>query len=65
MIDETIASVERKKAQLDALRPLSASAMAQLRAHYDVDLIFSALRSASAKSSATTSPDIRPAARPT
>jgi hypothetical protein len=30
--------VERAKAELDALRPLSTSALAQLRKHHDVEL---------------------------
>ncbi|HXW72046.1 MAG TPA: Fic family protein [Methylocella sp.] len=33
-------SIEQKKAELDCLRPLSASALAQLQKHYDVDLTY-------------------------
>lgn len=39
-MDEIIASIEQKKARLDALRPLSAPALAQLQKHYDVDLTY-------------------------
>jgi len=40
MLETLIASVDEKKAQLDRLRPLSASALAQLQKHYDVDLTY-------------------------
>lgn len=41
MLETLIATIEEKKAQLDRLRPLSASALAQLQKHYDVDLTYS------------------------
>jgi Fic family protein len=40
MDEVLISSIEQKKAQLDHLRPLSASALAQLQKHYDVDLTY-------------------------
>jgi Fic family protein len=40
MPETLIASIEEKKAQLDRLRPLSASALAQLQKHYDIDLTY-------------------------
>jgi Fic family protein len=40
MLDSLIAGIERKKAELDRLRPLSASALAGLQKHYDVDLTY-------------------------
>ncbi len=35
-----ISAIERKKAELDRLRPLSAAALAQLQKHYDIDLTY-------------------------
>lgn len=40
MLEVLVARIEEKKAQLDRLRPLSASALAQLQKHYDVDLTY-------------------------
>jgi Fic family protein len=40
MLETLLARIEEKKAQLDRLRPLSASALAQLQKHYDVDLTY-------------------------
>ena len=40
MLETLIADVQQKKAQLDRLRPMSASALAQLQKHYDVDLTY-------------------------
>jgi Fic family protein len=40
MLTDLIDSIGQKKAQLDRLRPLSASAMAQLQKHYDVELTY-------------------------
>ncbi len=40
MLEELQASIEQKKAELDRLRPLSASALAQLQKHYDVELTY-------------------------
>jgi Fic family protein len=40
MLETLVASVEQMKAELDRLRPLSASALAQLQKHYDVELTY-------------------------
>jgi Fic family protein len=40
MLEALIGSIQRKKAQLDGLRPLSAAALAQLQKHYDVELTY-------------------------
>lgn len=40
MLDALIARIGQKKAELDRLRPLSASALAELQKHYDVDLTY-------------------------
>ena len=40
MTPDVLARVERKKAQLDQLRPLSSAVMAQLQKHYDVELTY-------------------------
>jgi len=40
MLETLVASIEQKKAELDRLRPLSASALTQLQKHYDVDLTY-------------------------
>ncbi len=40
MLERLIASIEEKKAQFDRLRPLSASALAQLQKYYDVELTY-------------------------
>lgn len=40
MLAALIDSIGRKKAQLDRLRPLTASALAQLQKHYDVELTY-------------------------
>jgi Fic family protein len=40
MLEALIDNIEKKKARLDRLRPLSASALAQLQKHYDVDLTY-------------------------
>lgn len=40
MLEELIARIGQRKAELDRLRPLAASALAQLQKHYDVDLTF-------------------------
>ena len=40
MLETLIADIAEKKAQLDRWRPLSASALAQLQKHYDVDLTY-------------------------
>ena len=40
MGDLLIDAIERKKAQLDRLRPLSMAALAQLQKHYDVELTY-------------------------
>jgi Fic family protein len=40
MLEALIEGIDRKKARLDRLRPLSASAIAQLQKHYDVDLTY-------------------------
>lgn len=40
MLTILIDSIERKKAQLDRLRPMSGSVLAQLQKHYDVELTY-------------------------
>jgi Fic family protein len=40
MLEALLLDIERKKAELDRLRPLSASALAQLQKHYDIDLTY-------------------------
>jgi Fic family protein len=40
MLAALIHDIERKKAQLDRLRPLSGAALAQLQKHYDVELTY-------------------------
>jgi Fic family protein len=40
MMDELLARIAAKKAQLDRLRPLSTSALAQLQKYYDVELTY-------------------------
>jgi Fic family protein len=40
MLAALIGSVERKKARLDRVRPLSAAALAQLQKYYDVELTY-------------------------
>jgi len=40
MLKALIESIERKKAQLDRLRPVSAAALAQIEKHYDVELTY-------------------------
>ncbi|MCI0736420.1 MAG: Fic family protein, partial [Beijerinckiaceae bacterium] len=40
MLEAIVAAIEHKKAELDGLRPLTASALAQLQKHYDVDLTY-------------------------
>lgn len=40
MFEALIVRLEGKKAELDRLRPLSASALAQLQKHYDIDLTY-------------------------
>jgi Fic family protein len=40
MLAALIHDIERKKAQLDRLRPMSGAALAQLQKHYDVDLTY-------------------------
>ncbi|MGJ0510630.1 MAG: Fic family protein [Methylocystis sp.] len=40
MPETLTASIKQKKAELDRLRPLSASVLAQLQKHYDVDLTY-------------------------
>lgn len=40
MLETLVAGIEQKKLELDRLRPLSTSALAQLQKHYDVDLTY-------------------------
>jgi Fic family protein len=40
MLNALIGKIDKKKAQLDRLRPLSTAALAQLQKHYDVELTY-------------------------
>ncbi len=40
MLEALIGSIERQKAQLDRLRPVSSAALTQLQKHYDVNLTY-------------------------
>jgi Fic family protein len=40
MLTSVVRGIERKKAQLDRLRPLPAGALAELQKYYDVELTY-------------------------